>query len=292
MRTHISSVGLVIAPDQAASFEYPSHIDRASIDALPSHPGIYIFRGVEGVPLYIGKSVNIRSRVLSHLRTPEEARMLQQSTHVEFSRTAGEIGALLLESQLIKTLQPLHNRKLRRVREMCALRIQDHPVPDVVFGHDIDFATAPGLYGLFSTRKSALERLRMIVDTHCLCPAVTGLEKQVRGRPCFARQIARCLGACTGEESAAAHHARLLAALEELRIMPWPFDAAMGIIEEHEGWRQVHVVDRWHYRGSIDGRKKITTRKLAQKKPFDIDTYNILAKPLMRGELRIMPLPV
>src|SRR4051794_16466613 len=91
MQARITSVGLVITPDPADRFEYPHHIDRASVAALPPKPGIYIFRDAQHRPLYIGKSVNIRTRVLSHLRTHEEARMLQQSCYVEFRRTAGDI---------------------------------------------------------------------------------------------------------------------------------------------------------------------------------------------------------
>ena len=75
MQSRITSAGLIVRRDAAEAFVYPDHIDRASIDALPSKPGIYIFWDENDKPLYIGKSVNIRSRVLSHLRTPEEARM-------------------------------------------------------------------------------------------------------------------------------------------------------------------------------------------------------------------------
>lgn len=88
----VTSVGLLIPQDPTITFEYPHHIDRASLDALPARPGIYIFRDQQGIALYIGKSINIRARVLSHMRTPEEARMLLQSSYVEFERTAGEIG--------------------------------------------------------------------------------------------------------------------------------------------------------------------------------------------------------
>jgi excinuclease Cho len=66
---------------------------------LPSGPGVYIFHGQEGaLPLYIGKSVNLRSRVLSHLRNPDEANLLRQTRRISHIRTAGEIGALLLEA--------------------------------------------------------------------------------------------------------------------------------------------------------------------------------------------------
>jgi excinuclease Cho len=68
--------------------------------------------------LYIGKSVDLRSRVLSHLRTVDEARMLRQTLRISHIRTAGEIGALLLEASMIKQQQPLHNKKLRRSRQL------------------------------------------------------------------------------------------------------------------------------------------------------------------------------
>ncbi|RZI41955.1 endonuclease [Herbaspirillum sp. HC18] len=290
MQTRITSVGLLVKPDPADAFVYPDHIDRASLDALPSKPGIYIFRDEQDRPLYIGKSVNIRTRVLSHLRTPEEARMLQASRYVEFRRTAGDIGALLLESRLIKDMQPLHNKKLRRTREMCTLHLgpDARSMPEIVYARDHDFAKTENLYGLFATRKAALEKLREIVDTERLCPAMTGLETRMRGRACFARQIARCLGACIGEESIEDHTLRLRAALEEMRIVVWPYAGPMGIVEECDGWKQVHVVDRWFYIGSVDHAAGALP-KAAARRTFDVDTYKILVRPMLRGELRIEP---
>lgn len=93
--------------EAAAIYEYPEHL-RPWLEALPKLPGVYQFHGdSDTMPLYIGKSVNLRSRVLSHLRTPEEAAMLRQSRRITWQRTAGELGALLLEARLIKEQQPL-----------------------------------------------------------------------------------------------------------------------------------------------------------------------------------------
>lgn len=287
MRTHVSSVGLLIRSDRADDFSYPSHIARADIDALPPRPGIYIFRGQGGAPLYVGKSVNIRARVLSHLRTPEEARMLRQTARIDFERTAGEIGALLLESQLIKQWQPAFNRKLRRTREMCGFMLRG-ATPEVVFARDIDFASTDGLYGLFASRRGALEALRDIVERHQLCPAVTGLESPLRGRPCFARQLARCRGACVGHESADEHASRLRAALETLRVMAWPYDGAVGIVEQCDGWRQTQLVDRWCYLGALDSPARPVGARAEPR--FDIDTYQILVKPMLLGRLTIDPM--
>jgi len=100
---------------------YPHLRELAS--ALPNAPGVYFFYGASTLPLYIGKSVNIRTRVLSHLRAADEARMLQQTQRFSYQLTAGEMGALLLEAQLIKQHQPLYNHKLRRNRQLCLLQL-------------------------------------------------------------------------------------------------------------------------------------------------------------------------
>lgn len=68
-------------------------IDPESLAVLPRTSGVYIFKGEGTLPLYIGKSVDIRSRVLAHLRAEDEAEMIAQSRRVDFIETAGEIGA-------------------------------------------------------------------------------------------------------------------------------------------------------------------------------------------------------
>lgn len=287
MRTHVNSVGLLVCSDPVLEFSYPAHIPRGCIDALPPQPGVYFFRDAGGAPIYIGKSINIRLRVLSHLRTPEESQMLARTASIDFERTGGEIGALLREAQLVRQHQPVFNQKLRRFREMCSFSLNG-PAPHVVFANEIDFATTDGLYGLFGSRRAALEALRGLVERHALCPAVTGLEKVAKGRSCFARQIARCRGACVGEEGAEAHAARLREALATLRLARWPYEGAIGIVEESDGLRQVQRVDRWCYLGPEpqQGRRRA---KLPVAR-FDMDVYEILVRPLLQGGLTVLPL--
>lgn len=285
MSAFVPSVGL-FRPDASAVYSYPDHIDAASLAALPRSPGIYIFEDERARPLYIGKSVNIRARVLSHLRAPEEARLLQQTRRIDFHRTAGEIGALLLESHLIKARQPVYNKKLRRTREMCAFRLDDG-VPELVHARDLDFACAQNLYGLFATRRAALELLRELVDAHRLCPVLCGLETPGRaGRPCFACQLGRCAGACAGREPRGQHARRLAAALEAWRVAVWPYPGAVGIVEAGDGLRQMHVVDHWCYLGTHDHPFPARLPEGTQVR-FDVDTYAILAGPLMLGQLEV-----
>ena len=82
--------------------------------------------------------------------------MLRQTRHISFIETAGELGALLLEAQLIKQQQPLFNKRLRRSKQLCALRLQADTVT-IAHAKEIDFAVTPHLYGLFANRHAALE---------------------------------------------------------------------------------------------------------------------------------------
>ncbi|EEW5199677.1 nucleotide excision repair endonuclease [Escherichia coli] len=153
--------------EAAAIYEYPEHL-RSFLNDLPTRPGVYLFHGEsDTMPLYIGKSVNIRSRVLSHLRTPDEAAMLRQSRRISWICTAGEIGALLLEARLIKEQQPLFNKRLRRNRQLCALQLNEKRV-DVVYAKEVDKRCAGACCGKESHEEHALrlrqslERLRVV----------------------------------------------------------------------------------------------------------------------------------
>ena len=280
MRTHVNSVGLLIRADPALLFTYPAHIPRDCIDALPQQPGIYIFRDEAATPIYIGKSVNIRHRVLSHLRTPDEAQMLARTRHIDFERTGGELGALLREAMLIREHQPVFNVKLRQQRDMCAIALREHR-PEIVFAKEVDFGRTDGLFGLFGTKKAAQETLKNVAQAANLCSVLTGLEKGSPGRPCFARQLARCRGGCTGEESLAEHGARLHAALGHMLVRRWPFDGPIAIVEESAGLKQKQLVDNWCYLGTGRLKKK---RGAAR---FDPAVYHILQRPLLEGGLTV-----
>lgn len=277
--------------DEARIYEYPEHL-RESVEALPPLPGVYTFHGepTDQLPLYIGKSVNLRARVLSHLRNPDEARMLRQTRRITHQRTAGEVGALLLEASLIKQQQPLYNQKLRRSRQLCALRLSDAGRPEVVDARTHNFATTPDLFGLYSSRHAALDGLRHLADLHKLCYGALGLEKLAPGRGCFRAALHQCAGVCRGDETLAAHQQRLIEALETLRVACWPHAGAIGLRErDEEGLAQIHVIRNWCYLGSADTLAQ--ARALDQPAAgFDADGYKILCRPLLAGTADLLPL--
>lgn len=274
--------------EAAAIYEYPEHL-RQWLEAMPKHPGVYIFHGdSEAMPLYIGKSVNIRSRVMSHFRTPDEASMLRQSRRVSWICTAGEIGALLLEARLIKEQQPLFNKRLRRNRQLCSLRVEEGK-PQVVYAREVDFSSSPHLFGLFANRRTALQALQSIADEEKLCYGLLGLEPLSRGRPCFRSALKRCAGACCGKESVEEHNSRFLAAMARMQLVCWPWQGPIGLKESFGEMTQYHIIHNWLWLGSVNtpGEAAVLLRAPAG---FDHDGYKILCKPLLSGEHEIVEL--
>jgi len=274
--------------EAAAIYEYPEHL-RQWLEAMPKHPGVYIFHGdSEAMPLYIGKSVNIRSRVMSHFRTPDEASMLRQSRRVSWICTAGEIGALLLEARLIKEQQPLFNKRLRRNRQLCSLRVEEGK-PQVVYAREVDFSSSPHLFGLFANRRTALQSLQSIADEEKLCYGLLGLEPLSRGRPCFRSALKRCAGACCGKESVEEHNSRFLAAMARMQLVCWPWQGPIGLKESFGEMTQYHIIHNWLWLGSVNtpGEAAALLRTPAG---FDHDGYKILCKPLLSGEHEIVEL--
>lgn len=262
-------------------------IEPASLNMLPRSSGVYLFKGEGSLPLYIGKSVDIRSRVLAHLRAEDEAEMMMQTTRVEFIETAGEIGALLLESHLIKQMNPLFNIRLRRVRQLCSIQLSqtsDFVQPVVVSGQDLGVGEVEGLYGLFASVHAAQNKLRELADPHRLCLGLLGLEK-MGARGCFGLQVKSCLGACVGREDRAAHDARLLTALSDLKVHAWPFAGAIDLIESQGDWTQRHRIQNWRYLGTACS--KSSPYPFSVQKSFDLDTYKILVKPIILGTAHV-----
>lgn len=264
----------------------PPHIDAERVDDIPNQHGVYLFYGENDLPIYVGKANQLKQRVLSHFSADhavaKELSISQQVRRIEWQACAGEVDALITEGRLIKTLQPTLNRQLRRNRDLCSWTLQDdgdgHHRPVLVYARDLDFGKQSQLYGLFKSAKDAREALVAIAKECALCQVVLGLEKGTLGKPCFARQLKRCRGACSGDESALQHSLRLMDALGKLRLKAWPF-AGPAILPEGD---RLHVIDAWCHLGTAQSEAEVDSLLAAGKPAFDRDTYRILVKHLTR----------
>ena len=284
---HGDDVLSVAARQVAKEPALPPELDRAAIDAVPEAPGVYILYAESGPPLYIGKSRTMRSRVLQHFYS--NAPWIRAVRRVDWQRTVGELGALLAEARRVKQLAPLHNRQLRRPEALCGF-VFDGKRLRLAAAAEIDAETLPFLYGVFRTRRNALQALRALADEHALCLQTLGFDAKRQGA-CFRQQIGRCAGVCAGREGIHTHHGRVAAALATLRTPQWPYAGPVGIVERDStrDATELHAVDRWCYLGAARCEPELA-ELLEQRPAFDYDEYRILSRYLGRAAARVVPL--
>jgi DNA polymerase-3 subunit epsilon len=262
----------------------PPNIDRALVDSIPEKPGCYIFYGENRIPLYIGKSISLRSRVMGHfqgaLTQRKEMKLSLQVRDIDWIETSGELGALILESRLIKERMPSMNIKLRRSKDLCAWRLElDEDgvlIPHLVGHRELDPGIQDNLFGLFYSRREASAYLKAIAKKYRLCEALLGLEKHIEGKACFGYQVKQCGGACIGQSPLELHNLHLKTALQLFQVQLWPYPGPVAIKEAGH----MHVVDRWRYLGTAINEEELYELADSGEAEFDLDIYKILKKAL------------
>ncbi len=273
----------------------PTGLDHLDIHTIPQTCGVYLFHG-DNALLYVGKSISLRSRVFNHFqgdhRSAKEMRIAQEIKRVEYRISGGELGALLLESRLIKEYQPIHNRQLRRVQQLCAWQVSYDPntKPLVTLINDgvINWRAAANIYGTFKTKRQAVAVLNKLADENELCHKALGLEKGPG--VCFAHQLKHCKGLCAGKESTESHWLRLLTALNKYKLLAWPYAGRIGIREfnpDHD-ISEIHVFDQWCHLGTVKNHHELD--ELSNRPCFDRDTYRYLLKFLNRKNVEVIVL--
>lgn len=269
----------------------PPNMNETSFANIPPTPGVYIFEDQDGAPLYVGKSVNLRQRVMSHFandtRIAKEMKLSQGSHNVSFIQTETEIEALLLESAKVKELQPIHNRLLRRQTKQTVLirRYDDNGYLKMVLENK-DLSDETGLesiYGVYTTKSQAKSRLESLVKTFDLCPKLMDLEKAKDA--CFRYHLGICKGACVGEEDVEKYNRRVEYALERSKIETWPFKGELAVkISETKAL----IIDQWIIKGYLTAVEDGSTYIERIKNGFDVDTYKILRSYLRQNKHAVM----
>lgn len=268
----------------------PAKLNPQLVDQIPESPGVYIFYNEQGAVLYVGKSINMRERVLGHFSgdhaNAKDMRISQYVANIDWVETAGELGALLKEANLIKELRPFYNRRLKSNDDLSTIRWNPNHVqeaePRIVAVVDLEPVDIQNHYGLFKTKKVAQKKLKELAKEYQLCSKLMGLQKG--SGACFDYQIDQCKGACVGKESKWQHHMRLLQALQPIKVLPWPFIGPIGIREASVGGREgdVHVLDNWCFCGTVNDERDESLGELSNRKSieFDVDIYKIVRRYL------------
>lgn len=270
----------------------PAGIDDSFMKEIQDVPGVYLFYDESNLPLYIGKSIKLKTRVLNHFAsdhvTATEMELAQKIKRVEWKETAGELGALLLEAKLIKSMQPVYNRLLRNHKKLYAIqlseRLNDLPWLRVITLDDIDPTELEFLYGIFKTKKSAKELIFQLASQFQLCCKVLGMEKG-KGK-CFAHQVGKCTGVCVGMEKHELHHLRLRNALITHKLKAWPYEGKVGIKELNLETKknELHVFEQWCYLDTVDSDADLAeSANTKYSLKFDLDIYRLIIKAFDRS---------
>ncbi|MFA5865194.1 MAG: excinuclease ABC subunit UvrC [Phycisphaerae bacterium] len=186
---------------------------RKKISDLPKAPGVYLFKDAQGRVVYVGKSVDLRSRVASYFqpsadlesaRGPRIFEMIKQVATVDYIECENEVQALLDENRLIKDIQPPYNERLMDDKSYPYLEITIQDEYPLVF---ITREPNPKskLFGPFidSGGLRAAYREMQKIFKFCTCGRPLNREDiaKNRERPCLLYSIGLCSGACAGKIS-------------------------------------------------------------------------------------------
>jgi len=195
------------------------HITVDDIQRLPDETGTYYFHDENHQLIYIGKSKDIRHRVLSHLgnTTSKRAMEMKQRIHsISYELTGSELIALLKESKEIKEHKPVFNRAQKRTLFYWGLYSAKDEFGYITFSLRKISETPDDPVTCYNNKKEAREALTKMVEKHWLCQKLSGLY-QTDGA-CFHYTIRQCNGACVQGEPVSVYNKRAESLLDSLRL--------------------------------------------------------------------------
>lgn len=157
---------------------------------LPTSSGIYRF--MEGdVPIYIGKSVNIKARVQSHIHasvlSKKEALIVNNATTLDYQTTLSDFDAIILEANLIKKFLPKYNIALKDDKHFLYIKITMSEEFPKVFPVRKEYNKKDLYFGPFNSSKTTI---RLLYYLRRIVPFCT--QKKMGKAPCFYSKIGLC----------------------------------------------------------------------------------------------------
>lgn len=175
---------------------------------FPELPGVYLMKDQQGQVIYVGKAKCLKNRLSSYYSQPlgytrKMDGLLQNVVEIETRVLGSELEALLVESQLIKALQPAYNVQLRNYELYPFIKIDvQHAFPRVYAAREV---TADGAryFGPFRSRRMVDITIELIQKLFPVRTCTRSLPPQAKpSDPCLRLHLGRCSAPCKGEADA------------------------------------------------------------------------------------------
>jgi excinuclease ABC subunit C len=261
------------------SVQRGTEVIRRFWTTLPNAPGVYRMLDAKGDVLYVGKAKSLKNRVGSYARGQAHsnriARMIGETSSMEFVTTATETEALLLEANLIKQLKPRYNVLLRDDKSLpYILLTADHEAPQLV-KHRGARKRKGDYYGPFAS-VWAVNRTINALQRAFLLRSCNDSYYENRTRPCLLYQIKRCSGPCTKEISFddyanLAAEARAFLSGKSNAVKARITEEMQQAAEDLEFERAARCRDRLAALSAIQGVQGINTQSVEEADVFALD---------------------
>ena len=277
----------------------PINITLEKLHELPEATGVYYFHDKNGTVIYVGKSINIKKRVVEHFtaKTDKAYKLQQYVDDISYEITGSELVALLFESNEIKRLLPSINKAQRR-----------RFFPYVLFEYEnqngyrcLSYAKVKAkdraklnILRTFPNLNAAKGMMRRLIERFELCQNLCNVSNS--GGACFYYHLHKCKGACLGEESPDDYNERIAMVIDAIKI---DFEDDFFIVDvgRNHDEKSIVLVEDGRYRGfgfvsleELDGDLEALKDAI---KPFrhHPETVKIIHSFLYGGKnLRVIPL--
>ena len=248
------------------------------LEHLPKSPGVYLMKNANDHIIYVGKAINLRSRVRQYFQSsrnqpPKVQAMVPNIHHFEYIVTDSEIEALILENNLIKENKPKYNVLLRDDKTYPYIKVTlQEEFPRLLKTRKIrkDGAKYFGPYTNIWALNETLNILRSLYPIRQCNKDINKLiEKKVR--PCLNYHIKKCIGPCTGRVNKEAYQEMIQGILLFLEGRE---DELIKKIEGqmHQAAEAMDFENAAKYRDQVEALREILQRqKVVSTKEYDQD---------------------
>ena len=175
---------------------------RAILKTLPLKPGVYLMHDAEGKVIYVGKAKILKRRVSSYFNhrdfaIPRLRKLVQTVQDISFIRTETEAEAFIVESRLIKKIQPFFNVELKMGTRYPYVVVTSENFPRVLVTRQRP--RTGKIFGPYTGAGTLNELLRLIKHFFPLRNCSLDLSKGKIQRPCIMYDVGKCPGPCAGK---------------------------------------------------------------------------------------------